>query len=145
MAVSNEQVATLRAFLKGDFDEYERLNDQLDRDADGAGFGALIAGGFFEAVDRKFGSSAKDADIIEFVSDVRSRSDRASERIDPKVAERLIRSTFGDGSVADLDDETVGRTQLLLLTALIADEQLDDVKLDQFMATARALGDRLMS
>jgi hypothetical protein len=145
MTVSDEQAATLRAFLKGDFDEYERLNARLDRDADGAGLGALVASGFFEAVDRKFGSSAKDAEVIEFMSEVRSRSDRASAVIDPKVAERLIRSTFGEESVADLDDTVVGRTQLMLLAALISDEELDDVELDNFIVTARAFGDRLMS
>lgn len=145
MSVTDDQVATLRAYLAGDFDKYEQLNARLDRDTDGAGFGALIAGGFFEAVDRRFTTNSSAAEVIEFVSDVRAKSVRLSESIDPQVAERLIRHSLGEGSIIDLDNSTVVRTQLLLLAAIIVDEQLDDLELDKFMTEVRALADRLMS
>jgi hypothetical protein len=145
VAVTDHQVATLRAYLSGNFDEYERLYAHLDREADQAGYGALIAGGFFEAVDRRFAKEGTVTDVIEFVGAVRARSERLSESIDPTAAERLIRHSLGDGSIADLDDKTVVGTQFLLLAGLVADEEFDEADLDDFLAEARALGDRLMS
>jgi hypothetical protein len=41
-----------------------------------------------------------------------------------------------------LNDETVIGTQIVMLSALIADEQLDDAGLDAFMAAARKLADQ---
>lgn len=79
MAVTEGQVATLRAQLAGDFEDYERQWARLDKEAATAGYTALIAAGFFEAVDRRFvknSTIADTADIIEFVGDVRTRSDR---------------------------------------------------------------------
>jgi hypothetical protein len=144
MTVTDEQVATLRAYLAGDFDEYERLNEQLDPEVDGVGYGALIAAGFFEAVDRRFAKGGTRVSVIEYVADVRSRSDRLSDQIDPQVAERLIMHSLGEGSIDDLDDKIVVHTQLLLLISLIGDEELDGVELDKFIATVRALGNRLL-
>jgi hypothetical protein len=37
------------------------------------------------------------------------------------------------------------RSQIVLLAALIADEQLDDAGLDTFLGSARKLADQLMS
>jgi hypothetical protein len=145
MVVTDEQVATLRAYLAGEFDEYERLSERLDPDVDGLGYGALIAGGFFEAVDRRFARGGTRADVVEYVGDVRSRSERLSEQIDPVIAERLIMHSLGENSIDDLDDKVVVHTQLLLLIALVGDEQLDDVGLDKFIATTRAFGNRLLS
>lgn len=145
MPVTDDQVATLRAYLAGDFDEYERLNERLDPDVDGIGYGALIAGGLFAAIDRRFAKGGSREDVIKYVADVRSRSDRLSEQVDPRIAERLIMHSLGHGAIDDLDDKVVAHTQLILLTALVGDEELDDPGLDKFMATARALGNRLLS
>ncbi|MEV5710271.1 hypothetical protein [Actinoallomurus sp. NPDC052274] len=145
MAVTDEQVATLRAYLAGEFDQYEQLNARLDPGVDGMAYGALIAAGLFEAVDRRFAKGATRAQVVDYVGDVRSRSERLSEEIDPQVAERLIMHSLGEGSIDDIDDGIVVHTQLLLLIALVGDERLDDAGLDKFMATTRALGNRLLS
>lgn len=146
MAVSAEEVTTLRAYLAGNVAEYRRLHEQLDPVAARRGYAALIAAAFFEAVDRRFarpGTTARD--IVEYVADVRGRSARVGEALDPRAAERLIRHALGDGSIADLDDETVIGVQILILSALISDEQLDDAGLDQFMAEVRKLADQWTS
>lgn len=145
MTVTDEQAATLRAYLAGDFDEYERLNEQLDPEVDGAGYGALIAAGFFEAVDRRFAKGGTRADVIEYVADIRSRSERLTDQVDPQVAERLIMHSLGEGSIDDLGDKIVVHTQLIILIALIGDEELNGGDLDKFIATARVLGNRLIS
>jgi hypothetical protein len=145
MPVSADQVAALRAYLAGDFETHKRLHGQLDPIASGSGYTALIAAAFFEAVDRRFASNRTNVDIVGFVGSVRARSERLADELDPSTAERLILHSLGNGSIADLDDETVVQTQIVLLAGLVADEQLDSAGLDEFMATARVLGDRLMS
>ncbi|GLY81611.1 hypothetical protein [Actinoallomurus iriomotensis] len=145
MPVTDEQVATLRAHLAGDVEEYQRRWGRLDRNAARTGYMALLAAAFFEAVDRRFAQSGTAADVIEFVGALRARLDEDADEVDPVVAERLIRDALGDGSIDDLDEDTIISTKVLLLTALISDEKLGDAELDEFMATARSLGDRLMS
>lgn len=147
MTVTDEQVATLRAYLAQDFEEYHRLRDQLD-EQELNGYAALLTGGFFEAVDRRFvadGTSAEDAEVIEFVADVRARFDEDGETLDPRIAERLIWHSLGKGSIADIDDTVRGSAQMILLAALSLDERFDDAELDAFLATARGLGERLLS
>lgn len=56
-----------------------------------------------------------------------------------------MRHALGDGSIAGLDDETVIGTQILILSALVSDEQFDDAGLDQFMAEVRKLADQWAS
>lgn len=144
MAVTDEQVAALRAYLTGDLGQYERLVDQLDPEAARTGYSALLAAAFFEAVDRRFVNSGTTADVAKFVGDVRAKSERLS-KIDPLTAERLIRHSLGEGSIADLDNETVISNQFLLLGALIVDEQLNEAGLDQFLAEARTVADEWTS
>jgi hypothetical protein len=144
MRITDEQVATLRAHLAGDVEEYQRLWERLDRDAAKTGYMALLAAAFFEAVDRRFAKEGTVADVVEFVGDLRARLGDNSDEVDPTVAERLIRDALGDGTIADLDEDTIVATKVILLTALISDEQLDKARLDEFMATSRELGDRLM-
>ncbi len=142
MAVTGQEVATLRAQLAGDFVEHKQLLRQLEGTGGLVGYMALVAAGFFEAVDRRFGKGTTPADVIQFVGDVRSRFDGADDGIDPRVAERLILRVLGQGSVGDLDGATIRRLQRLLLPVLVADEQLDDAGLDEFLTSARKLADR---
>jgi len=144
MPVTDQQVATLRALLANDPERHDRLFAQLDRGAAMDGYTALVTGAFCEAVDRRFSEDAPAADVIDFVADVRSRSERLTREVDPVVAERVIRVVLSEGSLADLSPEVVVGAQIVLLTALIADEHLDDAGLDAFLAKARKLGDELM-
>ena len=144
MAITAEQVATLRAYLAGDFDEYNRLYERLDPEAARTGYVALIDAAFFKAVDRRFAKDGTHTDVVEYVADVRARSDRLSE-IDPTAAERLMRAVLGDGSVDDLDDETRFGTEIILLAALTVDANLDDAELDAFLDDGRKLADKWIS
>jgi hypothetical protein len=145
MMVTDEQVATMRAQLAGNVEEYKRLWAQLDRDSLKIGYTALITGAFFEAVERRFAQAGTIADVIEFVSDVRSGSDEVAEKIDARTAERLILAVYTDEQIDDLNANIAIRTQMLLLAALVADEQFDDAGLDDFLAKARSQADHLLS
>lgn len=145
MTVTDEQVATLRAQLAGDVEKHERLLEQLDRVAAATGYSALIAAGLFEAAYRRFAKNGTVADVVEFVADVRTRSEDVARDLDPVVAERVIRAALGDGRLDDLDDRTVISAQVILLAGLIGDEQLDEAGLDAFMAEVRATAEEWTS
>jgi hypothetical protein len=138
--VTDEQVATLRAYLAGDFEEHERLRGQLEPDADRDGWGALIAAGCLVAADRRFANAPDD--IVGYVGSVRARSDELADEINPHVAERLLRySATGEGSIADIDAQTQLATQFVFLASLVHDSHYDDQELDRFLSQSREIAD----
>jgi hypothetical protein len=141
MAVTGDQVATLRAYLSGDFDEHDRLHARLDPVAARTGYSALISAGFVLAVERRFDRDTPDAGVIAFVDRLRARSTEIAASIDPRVAERLIRAVYTDEQIDDLDSEMRLTTQFLLMTALIVEDRLDQSGLEKFLAEARELAD----
>jgi len=145
MAVTDDQVATLRAYLVGDFATHERLRDQLDPSAAASGYSALLAAAFCVAVERRFSGEDSLPAVIEFVGAVRSRSEGLSGKIDPRIAERLIRAVYTDETTDDIDRESRIRTRFLLLAALVVDEMLDDAGLDAFLGESRKLADQWLS
>lgn len=142
MAVNDQLVATLRAHLQGKAEEHSRLFEQIDINAQGLAWSTLVAGGFFEAVDRRWGKKKDVADIVDYVAHLRAVSPELAEAVDPKLAEHLILYYLGEGAVPDVDGNERLTTQLILLTALVVDEQLDDSGMDAFLADARATADQ---
>lgn len=132
-------MATLRAQLAGDTDEYRRRVADLDSAADRTGYTALISAAFVVAAKRRFSADSEVADVLKFVADVRARTPEAGDDIDARTAERLILAAVSDTDIEDIDADTALVTQLLLLAALTADAQYDDADLDSFMLEARAL------
>jgi hypothetical protein len=144
MAVTDDQVATLRALLVDDMDLHRQLFSTLDRTEARTGYPALVTAAFGKAVERRFGEDRDPGEIVRFVADVRTRSDRLASEIDPDVAERTILSALGKGSVQGLDREAVTRAKIVLLAGVVADEHLDGDRLDAFLASARSLADQLI-
>ncbi len=143
--VTSDQVATLRAYLSGDFGDYEERRGQIDRSPDRAGYMALVSAAFCEAAERRFSAQDPAERVIEFVADVRTRFDRDGSQIDARAAERMIRAVYTDEQIGDLDSATRGRTQIILLAALVIDEQLDAAGLDAFLADAAKLADQWLA
>jgi hypothetical protein len=144
MPVTDEQEATLHAQLAGNFDEHMRLLNGLDPAAARTGYRALVSAAFFLAAEGRFSEGTPAAEIIDYVADVRSRTNRTAA-IDPVAAERVLRAVSADEEIGDIDGRTKFRIQLLLLGALIADAQLGAQELDEFMLRARRLADRWLS
>lgn len=143
MPITDEQVAVLRAHLSGDFDEYQRLWEQLDRDAAQVGYSSLIAAAFFKAVDRHFDKQHTSMnDVVQFVADVRSRFDTTGESVNAMAAETMIRTVLGSEPEGEFDDATVAAAQVAVLTALIIDDGPTAKELDAFLEEARKLGDQ---
>ena len=143
--MTNDQVATLQALLSGDYELYQQRHAELDRAAASSGYSALIAAAFFKAVNKRFSVKSSHADIVEYVGDIRARSDDAAQRLDPLAAETLIGAVLGRNSDEELDDKTVIQTQMMVLGALVADDGLDSDGLDRFLADARQLADEWLS
>jgi hypothetical protein len=145
MAVSDAQVATLRAQLAGRLDEHLRLLEQIDSASDRKAYSALVVACFCEAVERRFGRNGSTADVVDFVADVRSASEDATRKIDPLAAERLIRAVYTDEEVDEVSPDQKRELYVLLLPALIGDEQFDGPGLDEFLENSRRLADQWLS
>jgi hypothetical protein len=147
MPVTDKQVAALHAQLAGrPPEEHLRLFNDLDQ-SDNAGYAALLAAGLFEAVQRRFvknGESADRSEVIDFIAAARARSDDAPDAINPDVAEQMIMHALGKGSFAGIDDGTVLRHQIILLAALVGQENYDDAELDAFMNQIRTDADEML-
>jgi hypothetical protein len=146
MAITDAQVAALRAYLTQDPDEAERLNGRLRQTGDLEGYGTLVWAAFVLAVRRRFAPEWTVPDVVKYVADVRARWGRDEDDFDPRTAEILMRRALDDWLEADLDEMARGRAQIFLLSELIADNGLDEATgLDSFMAEARALGDQMIN
>ncbi|MGO8889334.1 MAG: hypothetical protein ACLQB1_06445 [Streptosporangiaceae bacterium] len=145
MPVTSDQVAALRSYLAGDFSDYEQRRSRIDQSPDRTGYMALVSAAFCEAVERRFTNQDPPERVIEFVADVRAQFDRDGNQIDPRAAERMIRAVYSDEPVDDLDSTTKGRTQIILLAALINSERLDETGLDAFLADASKLASQWLA
>lgn len=146
MPVTDDQVATLRALLTGESEEYQRRLAELDREAAKTGWTGLIAAGFFEAVYRRFARRTnRHAEVIKFVGDARARYADVGKDFDPHAAERLILHSLGvEGSIQDLDDNTVIGIQLTVMGMLVADAQLNEAELDEFIQQVRETANEII-
>jgi hypothetical protein len=145
MPVTDQQAATLQAQLAGDLAEYQELLGRLDSKTDSRGYSALLTAAFHNAVDLRFNRESTLDEVTEFVADVRARSERLRDALDPRTAERVIVAAVGGNYVHDLEPAESNKIKTVLLTALIADMHLDDEGLEEFIAKARAFADELLS
>lgn len=145
MLVTDGEVAALRAVLKDDTNRHKELFAELDRGHAAKAYTALVSSAFVDAVWRRFGEDHVHADVIEFVADVRSRSENLAAKIDPETGERLINTVLGEASTVGMSREAKMSGQFLLLVALIAAERLEDDALDAFLAEARKGADELLT
>lgn len=143
--VTSDQVAALRSYLSGDYAAYEEHRGRIDRSSGRTGYMALVSAAFCEAVERRFSAQDPAQRVIEFVADVRARFDRDGSQIDPRATERMIRAVYTDEQIDDLDSASKGRTQIILLAALITGEHLDPSGLDAFLADATKLADQWLA
>ncbi|GAA4227821.1 hypothetical protein GCM10022254_16440 [Actinomadura meridiana] len=148
MPVTDGQAAALHALLSGQLEEHSRIIGQLDKATINVGYRALLAAGFFEAVERRFivdGEEADNAAIIDFVASIRARTDKGPDVIKPDVAERMISHVLDrEPSISDIDGDTAVEHQVALLMELINDAQLSESALTEFIAKVRADVDEMI-
>lgn len=145
MPISDLQLATLRAQLAGDAAEHRRLLSQLDPGTDQRPYAILANAAFIETAGRRFGNRGTPAAARAFVADVRTRSETVRDSLDPPLAEQVLLTAIADGTISGIDPWAVRSTQLVMLAAMIADEQPDDAQLDEFLAAVRALAESMLA
>lgn len=145
MAITDEHVAALRAFLVSDSDQAGRLTKQLVETGQVEGYGELIYAAFCAAVRRRFSPSWTLPEVIRFVASVRACLRQNGVDVEPHTTEILIRRALGDNVAAKLGEEAKARAQVLVLPQLIRGEGLDGAELDALLAEARTLADQLLN
>jgi len=145
MPVSDDVVATVRAYLQADKEQFQELNAALDRSREAsAAYRAMIIAAFYVAVRRKFTEQSSQDEIVEYVAKVRSRGEDLPDVLDPTAAERMITSVFTDESTRDIDSRTKMAVQMFFATAIVNDEGIQGQALDEFLARARRFADDLL-
>lgn len=144
MPVTDNEVAALRALLKGDVERHNELFAEFASDQDPVGYMVLLTAAFGRAVQRRFGESHTPWDITEFVTETRQWAEHPSTRIDQEAGERAIGAVLGEATTQGLDEGAQFDAQFQLLIALVAAERLDDAGLDAFMADARELANQMI-
>lgn len=145
MPVTEQQAAVLRAQLSGQLAEADRLLHQFSSREDLQGFFTFTIAAFNEAVKLRFGRDGTREDAIRLVADVRSRSDWLSDSINPDTAERVLEAAFTRNDVPDLDPDELRSIFSIFLSAMISEVGLDESQLDDFLAKARAMADKVLS
>lgn len=145
MAVTADQVATLRAYLSGDIEEFHRLSRSLDRSRAGTvSYAALITAAFVKAVERRFNEQTPRSEVIDFVADIRSRNADVADELDPDKAKRLIMAVIADDNVDDMSgNERIG-LQMIILAGLVADERFGEAEREEFLEKSRAFANELL-
>lgn len=146
MAVTEDQVAALRAYLSAGTEDEARdaerqfivlsRADRLDET------GVLVYGAFAAAARRWFWPRWTSADIVRFVADLRSSSPEVAELFGASVAENQLRGVLGDRQAVRPPEEARARAQFFMLAALTAG--LDGPELDEVLAGGRTLADTLI-
>ncbi|MGI5421544.1 hypothetical protein [Actinomadura luteofluorescens] len=147
MPITDEQVAVLRAQLRGNREEHLRLLDQLDSDEANVFYTALVGAAFIEAAQYHFiknGEVASTTQIIDFVAQMREKSDDSSDLINPQLAESMLLDLLGKGTMIDSDADTKFGHQIVMLSAMVGERQFTPAELDAFLQSARSLAEELL-
>jgi hypothetical protein len=131
--VSSESIDTLiRSILTRQPDVYEQVTHQIG----GRNARAAIAAMFTLAVERQFDEDASASDIAGFVSRIRSAYPNG-HKVDPILAESLIRSALGDDSTLQgVDMADAPATEMFISTAVIDGLNLGEQQLNHFIEEA---------
>lgn len=113
----NNSVATLRALTTGDMEAFRRMYDAQDA-GERKAFALVLTATFVNAVTARFGEHPSSEDIIDFVSDARTRLVGPDAMV-PENAERVIRAALGeDDLIKDMDGRAYGGAQTAVVMAL---------------------------
>lgn len=147
MPITDEQVAVLRAQLRGNREEHLRLLDQLGSEEANVFYTALVGAAFIEAAQHRFIKNSEvvsTSQVIDFVAQVRERSDDSSHLINPQLAESMLLELLGKGTMIDADPDTKFGHQIVMLSAMVGERHFTTVELDTFLQSARSLAEELL-
>lgn len=140
MAVTDEQVAALRAFLMHDVQETAQATSALG-DRGMAGYQRLADAALSVAAVRRFSPRFTSADLVRYVASVRVAriSDGAEYDFDPEAGENVLRYSLGQTISRAPDPAVRFRAVIALLDALAESELSSEEDVDDLLAEAREL------
>ena len=145
MAVSDLEVAMLRAHIAGDDEEAQRaFGQQVTAPGDMSGLAWLVHAAFIIAARREFAPTWNRAKVIRYVGQVRALLSERPGLLDPRVAEDELASALGGQAPASHQIGAVATARLFLLDALAASLDLDDEGIDALLAEARKAADQML-
>lgn len=144
MPVTDDVVEIVRAYLEVDGERAQRLLGSLDASQNQA-YQAMIAGTFMAAVTRRFNKQSSREEIIDYVAQVRSRSEEMAESLEPSATERMIASIYSDVDIDDIDPRMVMNIEIFIAVAIVSDKGISGPDLDDFLATARTYAEKMLS
>ena len=142
--VTDMHLEALRTFLvEGPEEWLERYGEPIQNEI-GTGYSLLVYCAFDQALRLRFSPTYTVPQVIRFVADLRLTLEEYAHELDPRVAESLIRYSLGDDTISGrppfgVDEVTMMRAQLLLLVALVTEEDLDETELEKFIKDSAAL------
>ena len=141
MTIRLELPAYIRTLIRGNHEEHDRIQAQLD--AEGwDGFPRFLASLFFLAVERRFGESPAPTKVIKFVADLRADLVNGGPEINAEDAEALITATIDPEVEYDIDPSMIGKIQAATVYKILTDENIGDEELEAFLAEASELANR---
>jgi hypothetical protein len=147
MAVTDEQVAALRAYLAArsdaETDEAQQLIQRLGRPGVGNSIAALVYATFVIAARRRFSPTWTHAEVIRYVAGIRELLSERPDALDARAAEHQLYEALGERQARYPDEEAQARAQVVLLDALIQSAELDDAGVADLLAEGRRLADDL--
>lgn len=146
MPVTDDMVASFRAYLSGDREQWNRRMNAMDRSPKSERvYLAMLTAVFFEALARRFSDAPTRDETVEFVADLRSRGEQLAERLDPEAAERMIAAVY-DHDV-DLDgisqDQRLG-VRMSVSRVIFYDEGPDSAELEEFLDKSRTFANEML-
>lgn len=143
--VPDEVVAAFRACLSGDTEQWTARNAALDRSPAGRrAYQAFICAMFTESVHRRLGLHPREARIIAFVADVRSRGDELADLLDPETTERLIGEVYDYADPGEIDAKRSAQIRFAIIVVIIRDEDLSETELNVFLERSRTRADEVL-
>jgi hypothetical protein len=146
MGVTSREMAMVRASLRGEDEEAQRLfREQLAVTGDAGGMAVLVHAAFLIAARRKFAPRYTRAEVIRYVAQVRALFSEKPYLLDALTGEDELLAALGDQVEATREVGAVALARLSLLHALIASLSLDDQGAGALLEQARELADRMLA
>lgn len=142
IAVTDEHVAFLRSYLRGDEEAVTRAWKRIESRA---GLAALVHAAFVITARQKFAPTWTRADVIRYVAHVRALLSERPDVLAPRVAEQELRLALGDKTKPDHSAASAAAAQLILLNALLVSLDLDEVAVDRLLHHARETAERMLT
>ncbi|MFV2106319.1 MULTISPECIES: hypothetical protein [unclassified Micromonospora] len=142
MKIEPDLVEYFRTMLKGDYAENDRLEVQLNTKGWGD-FSTLMGIVFYYAVNHRLPVDASEADIVQFVAELRAAAPVDPREIDANAAERLVKAALDPDVESDFDPEMAGKIQSLTIMHVLGEGRASGDEIDAILASAVDTASRL--